>query len=122
MPKFKINRSALIAEVRQNRVEAEKRFAADLEAHADKLARWQRDTTAVLQRAIKAVEKGRAPSERKRYSSSTYVEFEPIPERPTKASYVAGFDRVIAYLRKIAGDTITIDQETYEKWIAGRRV
>lgn len=115
---FRMNRELLINEIRDRRDQAKARFEKDRDAYPKLFEKWMGDTISVLEKASAAVEKGKSPVKRGHGSS---LPLPGHPKVPDSRDYVAGFDRVLDYLGKVASDTLTIDQETYERMTSGRR-
>jgi hypothetical protein len=120
MPKssFRINKEALIEEVGKRRAEAQERFEADRDGYDEAVEQWKTESTAILEKGLAAVAKGRPPG-RSRYDRGV-VEVPAFPKKPKRADYVARFDRTLEYLGKVDQAALTLDQEGYERIINGR--
>lgn len=118
MPKsFKLEVGSVVAEVRAARDEALARYERDRDGYNDAVEAWKLDARKVLERALRAVDRGEVPN-KSRYSG-TSVTIPERPERPKKANYIGGFERVLRYLSRINTTTVTADQQTYERWTGG---
>lgn len=114
--RMKLDRLALIREVRAEKEKAAERFRDDLAAYPDAVKEWQKETKKVLALALRKITQGKDPADR--YGSLTVPT---KPPKPQKKDYVCRFDQTLAYLGKVSGPTVSLAESEYVKML-GRQV
>lgn len=114
---FRIDKQALIDEIRRRREEATARFEADSKSFPTDVEKWQAEATKKLERILADVAKGKRVGRYRRIE----VDIPNRPEQPRRADYVGNFDATLAYLGKVAQDSLHLDQAEYERMVGGIR-
>ena len=116
-PKFKVKVEDLIRDLEVARERSIARYEEDIKAYPEKRDTWLQDSLRKIDEARETLVSHGVLDIDKDGWRSRELSIDSPPEDPgTIERYTCEIDERIAYLRRIATPTISIDQETYMRW------